>query len=332
MKQLNYVGIDVSAKNLVAKVELSSGQIKLATFENTMSGFQKLLKYSTKGGKRARVCMEATGIYHFNLAVFLAKQKNAAVMIVNPKAIKHFAIAKMQRGKTDPLDADVILKYLKCMDFKPWILPSEDGLKLQTLSRRIFQLKTEILRENNRKHAAANKDITENIISNDIKVNIRHLEKRITLLEKKAIEIIEKNQEIKTKFDLLCSIKGISTKSAIQILSELLCMPPDMTPEQWVAHAGLDPKPVESGSSINKPRHITKTGNKYLRTALYMPAWVAVHHSEPVKKFYEMLISKGKEKLQAIVAVMRKLLHAIWGIFNSSTKWDEKRFYNFKKA
>jgi len=100
-----------------------------------------------------------------------------------------------------------------------------------------------------------------------------------------------------------------------------------MKPAQWVAHAGLDPRAVQSGESMDKPRRITKSGNKYLRTALYMPALVASQRDEHVAAFYDKLIGKGKKPLQAIVAIMRKLLHCIWGMWQSGTTWDSVKFY-----
>ena len=79
-----------------------------------------------------------------------------------------------------------------------------------------------------------------------------------------------------------------------------------------MAHAGLDPRHVKSGTSIHKPARISKAGNKYLRAALYMPALVAIQHEPNVAAFYDKLVASGKTKMQAIIAVMRKLLHAIF--------------------
>ena len=48
--------------------------------------------------------MEATGVYHLDLAVALHNAQDIEVMVVNPKAAKHFADATMTRTKTDALD------------------------------------------------------------------------------------------------------------------------------------------------------------------------------------------------------------------------------------
>ena len=89
----------------------------------------------------------------------------------------------------------------------------------------------------------------------------------------------------------------------------------------------MDPRPYESGHSIHPPRRITKASNKHLRAALYMPALVAIHRQPQVKAFYNKFITAGKKPMQAIVAVMRKLLHAIWDVWNYNQDFDGRRFY-----
>ena len=305
MKQTNLVGIDVSAKFLVVKID-KCGQIQDDTFEfeNTSAGHQKLYKFITKRGAKAKVCMEATGVYHLNLSLYLSKCNNVEVMVVNPRAIKHFALASMQRAKTDILDAAVILRFLQCMPFVRWAPPSDKYIEIQAISRRLSQLKAEIEQEKNRRHSGDYNAGMVNLINNDIAVNIRHLERRIKQLEQTAVEIVKSDTKLAQQFDLLT-----------------------MRAEQWVAYAGLDPRPCQSGTSLDKGRRISKVGNKYLRTALYMPALVAIRYEPTVKGFYEKLIAAGKKPLQAIVAVMRKLLHAIWGMLQTDTEWDGSKFY-----
>jgi len=58
-----------------------------------------------------------------------------------------------------------------------------------------------------------------------------------------------------------------------------------------------------------------------------MPALVAIRHQPNVKAFYDQLIVAGKKPLQAITAVMRKLLHAIWGVWKHDQNFDARKFY-----
>jgi transposase len=53
-----------------------------------------------------------------------------------------------------------------------------------------------------------------------------------------------------------------------------------------------------------------------------MPALVAIQRDEVVRSFYDRLVQRGKPKMKANVAVMRKLLHAIFGVFKSSSPFD----------
>ena len=165
------------------------------------------------------------------------------------------------------------------------------------------------------------------MVLNDIEVNIRHLGRRIDLLTKKAVDLIDKYTDLQWPFKRVTSVKGIAQTSAVQILAELLVLPKDMTVRQWVAHCGLDPKEYRSGSSVEKPTRISKVGNVRLRRALFMPALVASMHEPHVKAFYEKLIEKGKEPMLALVAIMRKLLHAIYGMLKHDRDFDGKKFY-----
>ncbi|MCW5891343.1 MAG: IS110 family transposase [bacterium] len=162
---------------------------------------------------------------------------------------------------------------------------------------------------------------------NDVAVHIRYLGRRIDLLTAEAVAVIRSDATLQRAFDRLTSVRGIATASAVQLLPELLALPADMTVRQWVAYAGLDPRPSQSGTSVNKPVHISKVRNAHIPRALFMPALVATQHEPRVKAFFEHLVARGKTPLQAYVAVMRKLLHAIYGMFKTNTACIPEKFY-----
>ena len=326
-KKINFVGVDVSAKELVVSMKMADNSIVQGTFDNTKNGHKKLLKFITKSKCTAKVCMEATGVYHFDLAVMLACSDAVEVMVVNPKAMKHFGIAMMQRAKTDKIDSLIILEYLLRMKFMQWKLPDDNILQMQCYSRRLFQLKQQLGQERNRLIVSEFRGNAGKKIKGNINKHIKQIQKFIDDIQKDLSSLIKSAPELKQKYDLLTSIKGIADISATQILAEILMFPDKLEAKQWVAFAGLDPRPTESGTSINKPRRISKRGNKYLRASLYMPAWVAVQNDPNVKAYYNKLVDSGKSKMRSIVAVMRKLLLAIWGMLNSGTTWQGDKFY-----
>ncbi len=101
-----------------------------------------------------------------------------------------------------------------------------------------------------------------------------------------------------------------------------------MSVREWVAYAGLDPRRHQSGSSVEKKERISKVGNARLRRALYMPALVAIRWEPNAGAFYEKLTAeRGKKPIVAVVAVMRKLLHAIYGMLKHGQDFQGDKFY-----
>jgi len=326
-KLLNLVGIDVSAKELVVAIRRDGKDFKLRTLPNDVSGFQKLIRAITNKQRCARVCIEATGIYHLDLALTLVEHAQIEVMVANPRHMSDFAKAFKQRSKTDIQDAWIILEYAERMPFVAWRAPRAEVLELRAISRRIAVLTVERTRERCRLHAAQATQRTAPLISHDIEVNIRHLERRIEQLTRHAVDLLHAYPDLKNAYGHVTSIKGIKDTSAVQILPELLILPEDMTVKQWVAHAGLDPREHSSGSSVEKKPRISKVGNVHLRRALFMPALVAARTDTNVRAFYEKLVAHNKTPLQAIVAIMRKLLHAIYGMLHNDQDFEGEKFY-----
>ncbi len=322
------VGIDVSAKTLDVSVEEVDGAIfAVKSFENSPAEHDKLCRWLTKDGRKARVVLEATVVYSLLLSLALNDAQGIDVMVANPKAVKDFAGALMQRSKSDRKDAQSIREFAKRMPFVPWNPPSVEILELQLISRRIVAMSVDKAREGNRLHAMKTRGKTSQFVINDIEVNQRHLQRRIECLLKEALRHIESHPELHRAFKRITSVKGIADVSAVQILGELLVLAKDMTIGEWVAHSGLDPREYVSGKSVKRSTRISKVGNVNLRRALYMPALVAVQWEPQVKAYYEKLLSRGKKKLVALVAVMRKLLHAIYGMLKHDTDFCGEKFY-----
>ena len=324
------VGIDVGAKELV--VALQQDQTSLLTFTNDAQGHRKLTSLITKRGRYARVCLEATGIYSLDIAFALHRHKRISVMVANPRATSNFAKAMMKRAKTDAVDARTLLAFVSRMPFVPWQPPTEAVLALRSTTRRMVGITRLITTEKKRLHAAKHNASLPAFLLEDVKSSLEHLENRLCVLEAQALDFIAEDEALSERFELLKSIPGIADRSGLHLLAELLFLPSDMDVRQWVAHAGLDPRPFQSGTSVNKPMRISKAGNAYVRRALFMPALVAIQHDQAVRAFYSRLLQRGKPKMKANVAVMRKLLHAIYGIFKTNTTFDPKKCFPYPKA
>jgi len=327
MPRIALAGIDVGSRELVISMESPAGRITPLRFPNTPAGHKHLCARLTRGGRPARACMEATGVYGFELALALHQAKGVQVMVANPAAVRDFSRAFLKRSKTDAVDAATILEFLRRMPFLPWHPPDPEVLDLQALARRIAAIKITHTQETNRLHASDHYADLTPAIAEDIETHLDHLKLSIRHLTQEAVRVIRSHSGLSQKFDRLVSVRGIAEISAVRILAELATLPEEMTSRQWVAHAGLDPRQFESGTSIRKPGRISKKGNRHLRAALYMPALVAIQKEPHIQAFYEKLLHRGKKPMQAIVAVMRKLLHAIHGMLHTNTNFNGEKFY-----
>jgi transposase len=327
MKNITLVGIDVSARQLDVALQRGKATPQDLCFENIAADHQKLIKRITRGGARARVCIEATGVYHLDLCLALQAAQGVEVMVVNPRAAKDFARAQLQRSKTDRVDARSLLEFARRMEFTPWQPPPRSILHLRALSRRIQALLVTRAQEKNRLHADQVVSDTTPAIRASIERHVAAINDEIAALTQAALEIVRADAILEPRFDHLISVKGIGEASALTILAELAVLPDDMSARQWVAHAGIDPRCAESGSSVRGQVRISKVGNRHLRAALFLPAMVASQHEPQIKAYYQKLIGKGKKPMQALVAVMRKLLHAIYGMFRHDADFDGKRFF-----
>jgi transposase len=316
-------GIDVSKKELVVAV---SGEAAQRTFANDAAGHRQLVQWLTRRGRSARVCLEATGIYHLDVALALHRAPRIAVSVVNPASSSHFARVLLKRAKTDGVDASVLLAYAERMPFVAWQPPRQAVLDLRAIVRRMGALIEARTQEKNRLHAAGHSEALPVAVAEDIAAHLAQLDARLEVLQAQALDVLASDVELKELFGLFCTAPGFATRSALRTLAELAVLPADMDVRQKVAHAGLDPRPLESGSSVRRPTRISKTGNAHLRAALYMPALVAVQHDPHVRAFYEQRIAGGLKPIAALVAVERKLLHALHGMAKHRTPWHGSKF------
>lgn len=320
------VGIDVSAETLSVEIGAEREPLQRLEFANTAKGHRALIKRLTKKGRRARVCLEATGIYSLDIAMAL-HAAGIAVMVVNPKVAKRFAQALGERSKTDRIDAGVLREFACRMPFVPWQPPTPQRLQLRSITRRIDSLVDTITQEKNRLHAASASELTA-AIRKSIKLHLTQLERHVETLRAEAQALIDSSAELRRMLSRIRAIPGFGPVSSLQLLGELAVLPADMKPREWVAHAGLDPTKYDSGTSVSRPSRISRAGNRLFRKPLYMPALVAIRCQPNTAAFYQRLLARNKEPLQAIVAVMRKLLHAIFGMLRHDEPFDGARLFS----
>lgn len=331
-KAVRMVGVDVSAGVLDVSREAADEAVVGRQYANTAAGQRELARWVTQGKRRARVVLEATGLYSLDVALCLQRTPGVEVMVVNPRVSKDFAGALGQRARTDATAAGALRVFAARMPFVAWTPPPAAALAVRAVMRRVVALIEMRVQERNRWQAVRATSALPAVLQADLRQHIQRLGQQIARLEREARTLVSATPVLQEAYTRLRSIKGFGPRSVLMVLGELAVLPDTLTTRQWVAHAGLDPRPIRSGSSVHPPVRISKRGNTYVRRALFMPALVGVRCNPAVQRFALELSARGKAPLQVLVAVMRKLLHAIHGMLRTHTDFDGEKFRRSLRA
>jgi len=309
-----WVGIDISKRALDACLIRDEGRPLFREFDNTPAGFTGLLRWVQSHVPPAgcHFCMEATGSYGLALAFFLVEAGHR-VSVINPFRAKHAALSRGAGNKTDKADALVLADYCRKEDPPLWRAAAPEVRVLVALMRRLQNLKDQLLQETNR---LSDPGLLK-AVQRSLRKGVRFLKGEITCLEHAIEEHVRDHPRLKEDRDLLTSIPGLSDTTAHWILAELPDVGQFASAESAAAYAGLAPREHRSGTSVRKATQLSKKGNAYLRRSLYMPTLSALRHNPLVRAFFERLVARGKPRMAAVGAAMRKLLMIAYGVLKS---------------
>jgi transposase len=325
------VGVDVSKNTLDAVVDTTKDgtTADLGTSQNNIKGFEQLSKKTEQAAGRVgadsiRVIIEPTGGYEAPLALF-AYKRGWEVCMVNSCKVHKWAESQGRRGKTDRLDARLLAEYGVAHETKLhlWKPLPKDIAALDELLKRRDDLEDSLRREKNRLHALEAQDKQDGAIANSIRRHIDWLEKELQNLNDEIDQYVDQNSELKAQEKKLRTVPGVGEKN---------CLPFLVLMHRWnhitegkgeksslVAYVGFDPVPFRSGTSVYKREVISRKGSPLLRSRFYMSALGGVRGNNPLRDYYQHLLSVGKKKKAALVACARKVLIWVWAVFNSDT-------------
>ena len=324
---MHFIGCDVSkaSLDLAGRRPANRRAFNTRKVTNTRRGWRDLLRWAQQqyGADSGPLCvvLEATGAYHLKVAGYLVCE-GLKVIVVNPGRAAQFAKSINQVNKSDSLDARSLQRYGEQLDEPHWFSPETKEIsQLKALLSRLSQLDKDRQRERNRLESCAWTEAGE-LLKAPLRRSIKRLAKDQQQIQRTINELIRSCPELHHNRQLLCSIKGIGPQAS-QWLLPLLHGGRFDSAREVAAFLGLTPCHRASGSSLKSRGRLTGRGNKILRSKLYMPALSAIQHNPQMKAFYETLLQRGKTKKQAIVAVMRKLVHVCYGVINTQTSYIE---------
>jgi len=319
------VGIDVSKDSLdivFSTIDIQQ-YVKVQgsrRFSNSLSGFEQIHKWienKRDGDVEMRISMEATGIYHESLALFLHKKKYSVAVIL-PTRAKRYLQAIGHKSKTDAIDARGLARMGLEQRLPIWEPLSRNIYSLRLLTRQLEDFNNQRTVFLNQLHALSHSGYEVKEVEKSLRKMVKGLEQGIFQLEQAIKKLIEKDETLNSKVEKLLTIKGVGLKTIAVLLSETNGFAGFESQGQLVSYAGYDIVKNQSGERLGKTR-MSKKGNAHIRRAMHMPAFSVVRHQvPPFFSLHQRLRDKGKKKMQAYVAVQRKLLILIWTLWRKN--------------
>lgn len=317
------VGVDVSKEKLdcLWLRDRATMKVKSKVVKNTQSGITSLMQWLTKTlkkpAKEILVVMEATGVYHENLAYHL-HEKGLQVVVANPAHIKAYAQSLGATHKTDKQDSLVIARYGASNQPQLWQPEPNEIRELKALVTRLDAIEKDLQRESNRKEKAEITTVSDVVIQS-IDNTICHLQDEKKRLESLIDDHIDRHPKLKKDRKLLESIPGVGSVLSRLLLSVIHSRPFKQA-SQLAAYLGVIPKQVESGQFKGRSR-LSKTGPSMVRAKLYMASVSATQYNPDIAKQRNRLIANGKNKMQALGAAMRKLVQICFGVIKNQREY-----------
>ena len=319
-----FIGIDVSKAKLDCSLllDVPSAKRRAKSVANSKAGVGDLLAWCVKqqiAPETLHAILEGTGVYHERAALALS-DAGVTVSIVNPAQVKDFGRSLGVRTKTDGVDSLVLARYGALLNPRPWTPPAREARILQALLSRREAIAQDLQREHNRLEKADATD-TPPRIRQSIVESIEFLAKQLAKLQQDINDHIDQHPNLKTDRDLLLSIPAVGPQVGNHVLA-VMHNHQFQSAEQLAAYLGLVPVERQSGTSLLGRPRLSKAGPARIRAVLYMAAIVGTQHNPHIKALYRRLQAKGKTKMSALGAAMRKLVHLCFGVLKTRMPYN----------
>jgi transposase len=307
MTSEGYVGIDVSKRWLEVRMYGESESRKVG---NDADGYRNLVE-EMKAVQPVLIVFEATGGYE-NQAAKALREAGFAVTVVNPTRVRRFAEALGILAKTDKIDAQVIAHFACVTQPAPngAQTPLEEQLAACVERRR--QLLVELVAEKNRLSTCPA------CVQEGIQEHIDWLEEHIADLEGEIQTLIWQKPEWRERAEIIDSVPGVGPVTASTMVAELPELG-QLNRQKIAALVGVAPFNKDSGPKKGKRRIFG--GRSGVRRTLFLAALSASKHNPVIRAFYASLLNRGKEKMVALTACMRKLLVILNAMVKKGEAW-----------
>lgn len=160
-----------------------------------------------------------------------------------------------------------------------------------------------------------------NLVLKSLKKSLKKLHNEMVLIEQELLVLVkQEHQQMLTQLE---SIPGVGRKTAMLLIVLSDGFRRFENSSQLCSFTGLTPMIRQSGSSVKGRNRISKMGNGRLRNLLFMCSFTACKCNKGCRELYERLVSQGKSKKLALIAVCNKLLKQAFAIAKSGLLYNE---------
>lgn len=288
-----YIGIDVAKRSFVVDHQ---GRRELT---NDARGHGRLLRLLAKVPGPVHVVLEATGGYEAGLVAAL-HQAQILCSVVLPGRVRAYAKAMGLHAKTDPIDAGLLSAYGHAA--KPSPTPARSAHE-QTFLETVRQRQQLVEMRTSLQNQAAH--LRDGQAQKRHRLVLRALAVQIADCERQLAQLQAADPQLQQRSERLQQVTGVGPIIAATLLAEMPELG-SLHSTEAAALAGVAPYNCESGPWKGTRR--IAGGRAPVRRALYLAAMTARRYDGILKRSYEDLVARGKPKLVALTALMRKLI------------------------
>lgn len=315
-----FIGIDISKLTLDVFVN-SCSKTQHYQIENCSKAIKKFFK-SFSNDANTVVGMENTGRYNFELYEVLSNL-NLLVFVINPLHLKKSI--GLLRGKNDKLDSQRIGVFLEknYMDLQPWIAKSNEIQKISLLNserRHRVKIKSGLLRQ--MKDLCFLKNHTDKEIIKLNKQLILLLDKQIKTIEKKMVEIIESDIELKDKYARIQTVPGVGKVLATMLIVKTNGFTEILSARKMACYSGVVPFDHRSGSSIYYKPRVSTMADKELKKILHLAALSSIRLKNDLALYFQRKVLEGKNKMSVLNAIRNKIIHRVYAVIKNNSVYE----------
>jgi transposase len=304
----------------------------------------QIREYFGSFGPHCQVAVESVGFYQWFWQ--LVRPQVGRMVLADPAGVRAHAGRK---AKTDRNDALLLANLLRDDRIPMAYVPAENVRALRDLVRHRHSVGRSLARERRCLRWLALKNNLPDptsftsdraqkwLLAQEPKLSAPHrlaarhrlaqiiaLEQQVRDADRAITEFLQAEASLLHRVELISSVPGIGTLTAVTILAETGEITRFDNIDQLGAYAGLAPRVSQSGESVHHG-HISKHGPPILRWVLQQAAWVARRTDPKAARIFGRIARRAGNK-KAATAMARKLLSYAWSVCrrNEPFHWPDE--------